>query len=147
MVTVANSNIDLEATVKSIMTKNLITVKPYTIVNKVAEIFEKNNFHHIPVLDDTGVPKGVISKSDYHKLQHHFTLFNYKESIRKNEDLFETLRAEEIMAENPICIGSGTSLKQILKIFSRNEFHCLLVTENKKCVGIITPFDFLRLLY
>ena len=147
METEVNSNINLETTVKSIMTKNLISVNPNTLFNEVAEIFDNNNFHHIPVLDDAGVPKGVISKSDYHKLQHHFTLFNYKEAVRKNEDLFVTLRAEEIMVENPICVGSSTSLKQILKIFSRNEFHCLLVTESKKCVGIITPFDFLRLLF
>lgn len=138
--------INLNQSIKALMSQQLVTVQPNTMVTEVAEIFDNNKFHHLPVIDSEEKPVGIISKNDYHKLQHHFTLFQYKEASRSNEKLFETLIAEEIMTKEPICIGSGTTIRECLKMFISNEFHCLIVVEKGKMVGIITPFDFIKFL-
>lgn len=139
-------NVNLNAPVKSIMTEKLVKVEPNAIVSRIADLFEKNNLHHLPVINEDGVAVGIISKNDYHKLQHHFTIFNFDEAKDYNKKFFDTLIAEEIMVKKPITIGPGTTIEQALKMFLTNKFHCLLVVDHEKCVGIITPFDFLEML-
>ena len=136
----------LETKVTEVMTTNCVSVQPNTLMDQVKSIFEENAFHHLPVLDDTKKPVGMISRTDYNKLQHHFTLFNYKEAEVNNARFFRSLIAEDVMNKNPITIGSGTSLKEVLKMFMVNRFHSLILVENESCVGIVTPFDFLELL-
>ncbi|MCB0644425.1 MAG: CBS domain-containing protein, partial [Phaeodactylibacter sp.] len=54
---------NLNAPVSTIMTTNLITVNPEDPIQKVNEIFEKNNIHHIPVVRYKDIV-GIISKTD-----------------------------------------------------------------------------------
>lgn len=140
------SGLDLNSSVQEIMTRNITSVMPNTLVSIVDEYFKNNDFHHIPVLDESGKAVGMVSRSDYHKLQHHFTLFNYKEAVRSNEKLFDSLVAEDIMVKDPVTVHYGTSIREVLKMFKRNEFHSVLVTEKGKCIGIVTPYDFLEIL-
>jgi len=136
----------LDGKVTEVMTGNCVFVKPNTLMDEVISIFNENDFHHIPVLDENRKPVGMISRSDYNKLQHHFTLFDYKEADVNNARFFRSLIASDVMTENPITIGSGTNLREVLKMFSVNRFHSLIVVENDSCVGIVTPFDFIELL-
>lgn len=136
----------LDTTLREIMTEDFIYVKANTLMQEVIDIFDNNPFHHLPVLDHDGKPIGMISKSDYNKLLHHFTLFNYKEAEVNNERFFRSLIAEDVMNKKPITIKVGTNLREILKMFMVNRFHSLIVVEEDRCIGIVTPFDFLELL-
>ncbi len=138
--------IDLNVSVQEIMSKNLKSVGPNTLLSEIDTIFKNNNFHHLPVLNEMGGVIGMISKTDYHKLQHHFTLFNYQEAQDANDKFFESLLAEEIMNKNPIVIHKGTTIKETIKMLLRNEFHSLVVIEDNKSIGLVTPHDILKFL-
>ena len=55
--------------IKEIMTSEVISVSPNDNMTVVDEIFKKNNIHHIPVVDNNGKIVGLISSTDYNKLQ------------------------------------------------------------------------------
>lgn len=138
--------INLQTKVKEVMMSAPICVNPNTLMTEVEQIFNENSFHHIPVLNKEEEPVGIISKSDYYKLQHHFTLFEYKDAKESNKRFFKSLIVSDIMNDKPITIGSLTPIEEVIKMFLVNRFHSLIVIEDSKCVGIVTPHDFLELL-
>jgi CBS domain-containing protein len=140
------TTIDLQTKVKEVMATSPICVTPNTLMTEIEQIFNENTFHHIPVLDENKKPVGIISKSDYFKLQHHFTLFGYKDAHDSNVRFFKSLIASDIMNKKPISIGSSTSIGDAVKMLLVNRFHSLIVVEKGRCVGILTPHDFLELL-
>ncbi|WP_235296423.1 CBS domain-containing protein [Portibacter marinus] len=140
------TTIDLSTHVSEIMTASYISVHPDASMFEIKEIFESNNFHHLPVVNENKVGVGVISRSDYNKLLHHFTLFNFEDAKIYNEKFFRSLIASDVMTKNPISVSYHTEINEVLKMFMVNKFHCLLVRSEEKCVGVVTPYDFLELL-
>lgn len=132
--------------VNEIMTSDFEYVKPNTIMTQVAKIFDKASFHHLPVLDEHMKPLGVISRLDYHQLQHHFTRFGWQDPKSQNKYLFGTLLAQEVMTDPAITLNASASLQEALNIFLKNQVHSILIISDAKCVGILTPFDILNIL-
>lgn len=132
------------------MSADLITVHPNTIMTDISQIFDEHTFHHLPVIDDNGACVGVISKSDYYQLQNCFTKINskysdmHKNAEVENERFFKSIVAQDVMTENPVCVDISASIDQILDVFIENKIHSVIVTESKKCMGIITTYDIIR---
>lgn len=131
--------------ISNITTRNIITSYPDMIMTEVSEIFETNSFHHLPVLDEEDKCVGIISKSDYHQLQDKFTRLNNKEAEKFNTKFFKTLLASDVMTENPVCLALTATVKDAISIFLDNKVHCIVVNDIDKCIGIITPYDILKL--
>ena len=130
--------------IHELMTTDLISVKPEAMISEVAEIFENNNFHHIPVISESNTPLGIISKHDYRQIQHHFTRQGWEIAESKNKRYFESLTAEEIMTHNPVTADKDDPLFEVVNIFLANLIHSIIVTDAGMCVGIITPHDILK---
>jgi acetoin utilization protein AcuB len=137
-------NLDLNTTIESIMTTSFVHVSVNTLMTDVAIIFDKNDFSHIPVLNDEGQVMGIISKSDYRRLQHPFTKLFEQEAKINNSRLFACLTAEDVMTPGPTCIHYKVSLASAIGVFMENRFHALPVLKDRKCIGIITPYDILK---
>jgi CBS domain-containing protein len=137
---------DLQQPITRIMTSTLTTVGPLDLMTDVASIFDSQKFNHLPVIDDKGIPIGIISRHDYNQFQHHFTRKGWLMATAANKRLFESMTAKEAMTENPKVIDASATIASCLDHFLDNQHHSLLVVENDKCVGIVTPRDFLKLL-
>lgn len=125
----------------------VITVSPDTIMTEVADLFDTSSFHHIPVVNSDGIPLGIISSHDYHQLQHHLSHVDAERSEKYNLKLFRSLLASDVMSRNPICLSTSATLSDALDIFLKNEVHSIIIVENRKCVGIITPHDILKVIH
>ncbi len=136
----------MQTTISNLMTKNPIVVKPNTILTEVDEIFVNNTFHHLPVVNDEGKCVGVISRTDYHQLQCHYTKLGTSNFERSNKRFFASLIAKEIMSENPVTVESKAELNEVLDLILENEYHSVIVQDNDVCVGIITSHDLLQYL-
>jgi len=134
----------LNAKVKNIMTDTLITSRPNMILTEVSNFFKMYSFHHLPVLNENQECVGIISKSDYHQLQDKFTKMDLKHIDISNEEFFGSLIAKEVMTPNPISINLDKTIDSVIDIFLQNKVHAVIVTDNGKCVGIITPYDILK---
>lgn len=58
----------VKARVADIMTRDVITVQPSTQVTKLVELISKFRINPIPVVDDSNILKGIVSRADLVKI-------------------------------------------------------------------------------
>ena len=132
---------DTIATISTVMTRDLITVSPITLLGEIHEIFKTHTIHHLPVVDDENRLKGVISTVDYAKSLDCFTIFGTKYSIDHNEKIFKSLMAKDIMTKQLVTLSPNDKIGTAVGIFKENLLRSILIVDNEKLVGILTPFD------
>ncbi len=136
----------LDKKAAEVMTKDPISVPPVTNMIEVKEIFRKNNFHHLPIINEENVCVGVISKTDYYHLLDKFSKFSDPNSDFRSDKFLSSLLAREVMTPHPAHVDSSEPLEEVVNLFLANRYHSVVVTEHGRCVGIITPYDILMLL-
>lgn len=120
--------------VETIMSANLITVRPDTPLQRVAEVFSKNSFHHLPVTDGQGQLQGIISREDFAKVA-------YILSFKENGTSKNAICACDVMTKYPLSLGSEDSVGLAADIFLANKFHALPILEGGVLVGLVTTHD------
>ncbi len=134
--------------VEEIMTLSPCTLHPNDSVNKVDDLFWKNNFHHLPVVNEDGEVVGMVSKSDYFLLCSHRTLFLKNGEQERNLNFFRTLLVEEIMTKPVVTLDVNDRVAVAVAHFKGNQFHAIPVVDSqKKLLGIITPMDLIDYAY
>lgn len=133
---------DKQIAVGKIMTTPVITVTPDETMDKIQDIFRKNNIHHIPVIDE-GKVVGMISEKDYLRLLHGFTLFKTHKSEEYNDAILRSLLAGEVMSKQIAVLNPDDPLEMAVGFFRENLFHALPIVdpEEQKLVGILTTYD------
>jgi CBS domain-containing protein len=130
--------------VGQIMTTEVITVSPNDTMDKVQKIFRTNNIHHVPVVEE-GRVVGILSKTDYMKLLHGFTLFKAHKSEEYNDAIMRSLLVKEAMTRQVATINQDDTVELAAGFFRENLFHALPIVDHKgMLVGIITTFDLLN---
>lgn len=132
------------ANIGQIMTTDVIFVQPEDTMDKVSQIFKRNEFHHIPVVTENGKVEGIISKGDYFQLTHGLTLFKHKNSQDFNDSLMRSLLVKEVMTHPVAKLHPEDNIRTAADIFKENLFHALpVVNDENQLVGIVTTFDLL----
>jgi acetoin utilization protein AcuB len=134
----------LNKPVREIMTKEVVTVEPQAVMTSVAQIFETATFHHVPVVKDKE-PIGIISKHDFNLLLGSRTLFKMENYDKINKRWLSALTASDVMSKDPVCMHPDDLIANALEAFLINRYHAILICEYKELVGILTPFDILRM--
>jgi CBS domain-containing protein len=134
-------------TVGEIMTKPVITVHRDDTMDKVQDIFEKQNIHHLPVIEEGNKVVGIISKSDYLRILHGFTLFKTEKSVEYNNAIMRSLLVSEVMTKQVATLAPVDTLEMAAGFFRENLFHALPVIDKGVLVGIITTFDLITYAY
>lgn len=129
-----------------IMTSNMVCSFPDMIMTEVSQIFDQHDFHHLPVIDKDGKCVGVISKSDYYQLQDQFTRSNKRSAEINNKLLFRSLLASEVMSKEPKSLRVDDTIGSAIEIFLENRVHSIVIEDEDKCKGIVTPYDILKLI-
>lgn len=129
-----NQKMNPNTPVESIMTSNLVTVRPDTPLNKVAEVFSKHNFHHLPVTDGQGMLLGIISREDFAKVA-------YILSFNENGKGGNAICASDVMSKYPLSLSPEDSIGLAADIFLANKFHALPIIEGGVLVGLVTTHD------
>jgi CBS domain-containing protein len=130
-----------ELPVDNIMTRPVVTIKPETQLNRIHDLFEENRFHHLVVMDH-GQVVGMVSKSDYLKVQYMVSHgWNGQSGV---QDRYADLRAKHIMTPNPLQVELGDSIGLAADIFRANHLHALPVMDGEELAGILTAHDLLN---
>ena len=133
--------------ISRIMTTEVMAVGPNDTMSAVEELFKKFTFHHIPVLENDRIV-GIISRSDYDKLCHSFTLFNHKSSLKHNENLMKSLLVSEVMTKQVIALNPEDTVQKAAAYFRENTFHAIPVVDRAGTfLGILTTYDMLNYAY
>ena len=134
-----------ELKIKEIMTVNLVSIKEWTSLPKVLELFNASTIHHLLVTNKEGKLVGIVSKEDLLKF-YYSTLFNTTGQVYSQKS-FEHTFAKDIMTSNPITVDPDDHIGLAADIFYANQFRALPVVEIDELLGIITPYDLLKYAY
>jgi acetoin utilization protein AcuB len=130
--------------VGSIMTTRVVSVEMDDRLDVVKKIFDTLKFHHLLVVDDRKILKGVVSDRDLLK-----ALSPYVGSVAENARDLATLnkRVHQIMSRNLITLQPRASIAEAMKLFLDQRISCIpIVDAALKPVGILSWRDVLKAL-
>ena len=117
----------MKVKVKDLMSKSVVTAQPHHSVVTIREKMTKHKLNSIPVVSTEKEPVGVVSASDI------VTVDKAGTPISK------------IMTDHVYTVPGYDDVSVAARMMRNHRIHHLMVTNDKKLVGIISSFDLLRL--
>ena len=130
--------------VRDFMTKDPITLNVDESLCRVAEIFEKKNIRHLPIVNSQGVILGVISQRDLHRIASP-KRGPKGEYLYDQGELAKFILKQHII-ERVISLSPEDTLETAVEIMAEKKLGCIpIVDPDGKAVGIVTVPDLLKL--
>lgn len=120
--------------VDQLMSRELITVQEDDPLDLVVNILLWKSIHHLPVEGKTGGVAGVINAKGV--LGYHFGA---------SQRPIGSGVASEVMQRKPLTVRPDTTSAEAFRLMRRKKVGCLLVTRERKLVGIVTEYDFAQI--
>jgi len=136
--------------VLNVMSSPVITAHKTATLTHLRKLMRENNINHLPIVDDTNMPLGMVSAMDLNRLSDWRTHFKNLAHAgdQRDENLFDSLLAEEVMVRPVFTISQDAYVKEAADLFDERRIHSLpVVNRSGKIVGIVTAHDLLRLAY
>jgi CBS domain-containing protein len=136
-------------TVQAVMTKDPVTVGPGTPFKDIAELLAERAISAVPVVDEAGVPVGVVSEADLlTKTQYQDRgepLSRFAGPRRRREwEKARACTAAELMSPHPMTIGPDTTLPTAARELARAGVRRLLVVgDGGRLIGVLARRDLL----
>lgn len=122
--------------IKDVMNQGVISVNENTTPTEAFEKMYKNGVRRLFVVNDKGIPIGVISYSDLLE-----TLNQLQKSSKETKDIV----VHDIMSAQLITINAQEDIKNAANLMLRADVSGLLAIDAEKPVGVITKTDICRL--
>lgn len=119
--------------IKSIYSKNIISIQESASLSEADDIMDYNNFRHLPVIDDMGTLVGILSKTDYIALKH-------------VESKLNKFVVKDFMSSHVKVVSKMTKIREVAKLFVSKKISSVLVVDKSEVIGIVTSEDLIRLL-
>ena len=130
--------------IEKVMTKNVVTTRFDATLLEIRDIFTRNKFHHILVLDQSKKLAGIISDRDILK---HISPFLGTYAEQKMDKATLNKPARQLMTPNPITIYQDETIPVAADVLVKNNLSALPVLDrSKQLVGILSWKDILRLI-
>ncbi|MBT8328842.1 MAG: CBS domain-containing protein [Desulfofustis sp.] len=144
-------------TARDIMTKDVITVRPETLIRELAEIFLEQGISGVPVVSADDKVIGIATESDliFHskrlKVPTVLTIldsFIFLDSPEKMERELRKIGAasvSDVYTSPPLTITPDTQLDEIASLMTEKLVHTLPVLDDEgKIIGIVGKKDIFR---
>ncbi len=132
---------NLRIPISQIMTEEVITISPVDSMKKVEDIFNRENIHHLPVIDE-GKLVGIVSKTDYYHFKRGFNHADVRQEVE--EERLNQSKVNEIMTTGLAKLDPEDRLEVALEVFKENLFHAILVARHNHLKGIVTTLDIIK---
>ncbi|MFP4153986.1 MAG: CBS and ACT domain-containing protein [Alkalispirochaeta sp.] len=130
--------------VQKIMSDNLYTVYPNTVVTDAQDMLRREHIHHLPVVDEHSKKLvGIVSEKDllYASPSPASTLDVYEMT-----KLLSRLTVKKVMTNDPLVAHPKDLVEDAARTMVDNDIGCLPVVDDEGYpVGIITESDIFRL--
>ncbi|MBR0697850.1 CBS domain-containing protein [Bradyrhizobium lablabi] len=136
-----------------IMTKHVIGVSPHTSILEAANIMLRCHVSGLPVLDEDGTLRGMVSEGDFlqraeigtgRKRSAWLELFTGVGRAATDFVHERGREVEDVMTTNPITVEEQTPLDEIVHLMQKHGVKRLPVVNDKTMVGIVTRADILQ---
>jgi len=122
--------------VASIMSTDLVTIKPEDNLESARQLMAKRRIHHLPVVDKNGKLVGLVTLTNV--LAATDSILRDDESRLKPEDV----TVDEIMVRDLATVDEHAGLRQAALFLEKHRIGCLPVVTDGKLRGIVTDSDF-----
>jgi acetoin utilization protein AcuB len=130
--------------IHKIMSENLFTVHPNTVVTDAQDIMRREHIHHLPVIDEHSKKLvGIVSEKD---------LMYASPSPASTLDVYEMTRllsklaVKKVMTKDPLTAHPKDLVEDAARKMVDNDIGCLPVVDDDNFpVGIVTESDIFRL--
>lgn len=113
---------------EDLMSKQVVSIKPQEKVGRVKQIFKDKNINVLPVINSNEELVGIVSQSD----------------ILNVDNDFATIAS--FMSNEVITIPPYSDIQVAAQVMKKNHIHHLVVTLDKKVVGVISTYDLLKVI-
>lgn len=118
----------MKVKIADLMRPRVITAQPHHTVDHVRRLCARNRIHAVPVLDHEGAPIGIVSTADL------------------ATDVSATAPVKRVMTSGVRTIARYDDVSVAARLMRRHRIHHLVVTHEKRVVGILSSLDLLALL-
>ena len=126
---------NFETSVSEYMTTPVETVRIGESLIAANELFAGQGVSALGVVDDAGVLRGVISRTD----ALHAAVYSHGETFR-----VPNRPVEELMKSPALQVDSNATVSEAAKLILKNRVHRVFVTEDGKPQGVISTRDLMR---
>jgi CBS domain-containing protein len=136
-----------------IMTKDVITVTPHTSVLDAAKIMLRCHVSGLPVLDDTGALKGIVSEGDFlrrseigtgRKRSSWLEFFTGPGPLAGDFVHEHGRKVEDVMTPNLVTVEEEINLGELVHLMEKHDIKRLPVMRGNALVGIVTRTNVLN---
>ena len=117
----------MNAKIADLMTRELITAQPHHSVVHVRKLMRSHQLHAIPILGPDGELRGIVSSQDL------------------SDSLKDHAPISQIMVRDVYTIPQYNDVHHAARLMRNHRIHHVVVTHDRKVVGIISSFDLLEL--
>ena len=146
--------------VKDFMNKDVIAVKTDTPVIDVVKILFAHGFNGVPVIDERGTLKGLITDYDFiskgspiyfsplGRVLEELDVYrvDQKEIDERIKGVLSS-KAKDIMNDDPLTLSSDQTITEAAELFIKH--HRVnpvpVIDKDKKLVGVVSRYDLIRL--
>jgi CBS domain-containing protein len=119
----------LNDSVREIMSPKVLSVKENARIHDVASLIVEKKCGGIPILDDEGVIKGIVTERDILKVM------NYQDS---------QLTVRDVMTRSPYVTSPDNTVTNVAKEMISHKFRRLPVVSEDVLFGIVTAMDIMK---
>jgi CBS domain-containing protein len=137
-------------TVSDVMTSHVHVASPLAPFKLLVRLIEENRVSAIPIVDQQGVPLGIVSETDLllkerrHELESSNDLLHLNKRRRERAKAAATV-ASEVMTTPPITVASDTSLSEAARHMQEKNVRRLVVVDQRgRIAGIVSRSDLLQ---
>ncbi|WP_292950741.1 MULTISPECIES: EAL domain-containing protein [unclassified Neptuniibacter] len=115
-----------------VMSQPVLTVSPNLGYGAAYQLMSEHRVRHLVVVDDDGTLIGLVSEGDF---LHHMGM----------EYLVELKKVEGSMTQHVHTRDCSVSFQEVLSLMNTQRISCVVLTKDKKPVGILTERDMVKL--
>ncbi len=122
--------------IDTIMTTDLITVPPTESLEMARKLMQKNQIHHLPVVEEDEKLVGLVTLTN---------VLAATDSILRDPDNrlhARDINISDIMVTDVATVDEHASMRQAALFLEKHRIGCLPVVSSGKLYGIITDTDF-----
>ena len=150
---------DIHSTINSIMSRDVVSVKPDTPLQEAAEVLARHGFDGMPVVDEENKLVGILTEYDLiskgtathlptlQKVIQNLGIY-HKDKTRFKKDFAElsALQVKDVMNKEPLTLNEDASYEEAVAAF--RDHHRVnpipIIDKDRKVVGVISRFDVLK---
>jgi len=117
----------MNVVVKDIMSKNSISISAHRSIGHARTLIQNNHISILPVIDKDDFVVGVLSPKDF------------------INELDNESTVNKVMSEKVFSIPQYEKVQIAARMMRNHKIHHLMVTHEKKLIGVISSYDLLKL--